>query len=105
MLCRVGVSPTASQKWIPDKSNSRAGCVTSVCGHRDRPKPLIYEISHVGQKLCRQQLLPGKEFDVLSTKLIKDIEQSLQWHKISSAVTLSSTINRTKGVFLLGWCR
>lgn len=99
MLHRVGVSPAASQKWIPDSS---AACTSS--GRRDGPKPSIHEMSHVGQKLCRQQLLPGKEFDVLSTKLIKDIEQSLQWHDISSAVTVSST-NGTKRVSLLGWCR
>lgn len=106
MLHRVGVSPAASQKWIPDDCSS-AACASpsaTASGRRDGPKPSIHEISHVGQKLCRQQLLPGKEFDVLSTKLIKDIEQSLQWHAISSAVTVSST-NGTKRVSLLGWCR
>lgn len=98
MLRRVGVSSAACEKWIPDSSAAGAS------GHRDGPKPSIHEITHVGQKLCRQQLLPGKEFDVLSNTLIKDIEQSLQWHNISSAVTVSST-NGTKRVSLLGWCR
>lgn len=98
MLRRVGVSSATSQKWIPDSS------ATCASGHRGGPKPSIHEISHVGQKLCRQQLLPGKEFDALSTKLMKDIEQSLQWHQISSAITISST-NGTKRLSLLGWCR
>lgn len=98
MLLRVGVSPAATKKWISDSG------VTFASGQRDGPKLSIHEISHIGQKLCRQQLLPGKEFDVLSTKLIKDIEQSLQWHKISKGITVSST-GTTKRVSLLGWCR
>lgn len=98
MLRRIGVSSDASEKWIPTVGPACAS------DHRDGPKPSIHEISHFGQKLCRQQLLPGPEFDVMSTKLIKDIEQSLQWNNISSAVTVSST-NGTKRVSLLGWCR
>lgn len=98
MLRRVGVSSAAIEKWTPDSS------LACASGDRDGPKPSIHEISHVGQKLCRLQLLPGEEFDALSTKLIKDIEQSLQWHKISRGITVSST-NTTKRVSLLGWCR
>lgn len=98
ILHRVGTSLAALEKWIPDPG------VTTVRGHRDGPKPSIHEITNVGQKLCRQQLLPGKEFDVLSTKLIKEIEQSLQWHKISQNITISST-KKMKRVSLLGWCR
>ena len=98
MLRRVGVSSATIAKWIPDSSEPCAS------GPRDGPRPSIREISHVGQKLCRQQLLPGKEFDIFSTKLINDIEQSLQWDKISRGITLSST-NTTKRVSLIGWCR
>lgn len=98
MLRRVGVSSAAVEKWMADSS--------LACASRDRdgPRPSIHGISHVGQKLCQQQLLPGKEFDVLSNKLIKDIEQSLQWHKFSRGITVSST-NTTKRVSFLGWCR
>lgn len=133
MLRRVGVSSAACEKWIPqppDPDNNSSGSSSSAAAaaawtsgddHQQqrknegatKPKPSIHEISHVGQKLCRQQLLPGKEFDVLSTKLIRDIEQSLQWHNISSAVTVVSTStststtngNGTKRVSLLAWCR
>ena len=98
VLLRMGVSSATIEKWIPDSG------VNFASGHRDGSKPSIHDVSHIGQKLCRQQLLPGKEMDVLSTKLIKDIEQSLQWHKISESITVSST-DTTKRVSLHGWCR
>lgn len=130
MLSRIGVSSAASEKWIPSppdpgsnsnssSSSAAAAAWASGGGHQRQQddkgatkiKPSVHEISHVGQKLCRQQLLPGKEFDLLSTKLIQDIEQSLQWHNISSVVTVvsSSTSTKTgtgtKRVSLLAWCR
>lgn len=97
-LHRVGTPLAALEKWIPDPG------VATERGHRDGPNPSFHEITHVGKKLCRQQLLPGKEFDELSTKLIKDIEQSLQWHKISQNIIISST-KEMKRVSLFGWCR
>lgn len=98
VLLRMGVSSASIEKWIPDSG------VNSAWNRRDGSKPSIHDVSHVGPKLCRQQLLPGKEFDVLSTKLINDIEQSLQWHKISESITVFST-DKTKRVSLHGWCR
>lgn len=98
ILSRIGVSAPALEKWIPESDTSPAS------GTRHGPKASINDISHLGQKLCRKQLLPGKEFDVLSAVLMKDIEESLQLQKIPQKIISSST-NTTKRVSLLGWCR
>lgn len=99
ILSRIGVSALALEKWIPDSNTT-----SPASGTRDGPKASINDITHLGQKLCRKQLLPGKEFDVLSAVLMKDIEESLQLQRIPQKTILSFT-HTTKRVSLLGWCR
>ncbi len=98
MLLTLGVSQSAVELWIPsfglditsnihDSSNSSHG-----------------DFGHLGERLCRQQLLPDKELDILQTNLLIKIEQSLQWHMMSKKI-ISSFTCKTRTMSLLHWCR
>ena len=62
------------------------------------------EFTHLGSRICQQQLLPGKELDVLQKVFMDNIHKSLCWHGITPKITIESS-PEAKTVSLLGWCR
>lgn len=98
MLLRLGASSDAVRKWLPNSGVNTKG---HVPGSSD---PLPQDYGHLGEQLCRKQLLPGQNLDKLQGVLINNIQQSLQWHKLSGNITLYYT-QEVKTVSLLNWCR
>jgi hypothetical protein len=90
-LLSLGASREAVDTWIPLYDQAHTNLL-----HK--------EFLHIGQRLCQQQLLAGKESETLQHVLLRRIEASLAWHKIPEKITLSSTPEK-KTVSLLGWCR
>ena len=98
MLLKLGASAQAVELWIPSLGADTSSYVhgSSISVHED--------FGHLGERLCRQQLLPGKELEVLQTTLITNIHRSLEWHNISAGMVISASENR-RTVSLLKWCR
>lgn len=96
-LVSLGASSSAVDKWIPprlskDHNNHAMDGLTSN----------VIDFTHLGSRICQQQLLPGKELDVLQKVFMNNIHKSLHWRSISPKITLAST-SETKTVSLLGW--
>ena len=66
--------------------------------------PLHKALAHLGEDLYRQQLQPGKELNILQSRFLNAIHESVCWQNLSHKITVSSGHNR-KTVSLLGWCR
>ncbi|MCJ1465351.1 hypothetical protein MMC07_003969 [Pseudocyphellaria aurata] len=98
MLLRLGASSDAVRRWLPSSGVNTKG---HIPGSSD---PLPHDYGHLGEQLCRKQLLPGQNLDKLQGVLINNIEQSLQWHKLSGNIVLYYT-QEVKTVSLLNWCR
>ncbi|MCJ1288256.1 hypothetical protein MMC26_007611 [Xylographa opegraphella] len=94
MLLQLGASAGAVEKWIPSSGPKITSDVHGNSG----------DFGHLGEKLCRQQLLPGEELETLQAVLLDNIHVSTQWSKISDKIIQSFTQD-TKTVSLLGWCR
>ena len=95
----LGASPSAVDKWIPQRQTP------SNTKHTDKAfTQLATDFTHVGEKLCQRQLLPGKELDALQRVFMSGIHQSLVWGKITPRITLASYPG-CKTISLLGWCR
>lgn len=98
-LASLGASSSAVDKWIPQRpSEDRENCAIGGL------KPSVSEFTHLGSRICQQQLLPGKELDVLQKVFMNNIHKSLHWHSITPKVTVGSS-QEAKTVSLLGWCR
>lgn len=98
ILLRLGASSGAVQKWLPSSGVRIEGQAT------ESSDSMHEDYGHLGEQLCRKQLLPGKNLDILQLVLIKNIEQSLQWHKLCKHVTVYYA-QEVKAVSLLSWCR
>lgn len=98
MLLGLGASSYAVEKWIP---STGPGITSHLHGAFDSSHG---DLGHLGEKLCRQQLLPGKELEALSGAIVEKIHQSLHWHTMSEKVVMSFSEN-TRRVSLLSWCR
>jgi len=98
-LTSLGASSSAVDRWMPPRSpegnNNRA---------MDSLKAKTNEFTHLGSRICQQQLLPGKELGHLQKAFMSNIHKSLHWHTISSKITLASS-TQSKTISLLGWCR
>lgn len=98
-LTSLGASASAVDRWMPARSLERAHNRAA-----DGVKAKSNESTHLGSRICQQQLLPGKELDRLQKVFMSNIHESLHWHRISSKITLVSS-SQSKTVSLLGWCR
>lgn len=97
LLLRLGASSQAVAKWLPS-----SGVRTE--GHdSESSDPVHNDYGHLGEQLCRKQLLPGKNLDKLQAILINNIQQSLQWHKLPENVSPYYS-QEAKTVSLLEWC-
>lgn len=98
MLLRLGASADSLELWIPSSGAKITSHIAGVSNsaHGDH--------GHLGERLCRQQLLPGKELEILQASLISKICASLQWDTMSDRI-ISSFTQSTRTVSLLGWCR
>lgn len=98
-LRSLGASPSAVDKWIPprqalgDIDNTSVGAIQ-----------LNSDFTHVGEKLCQRQLLPGKELDTLQEVFMSGIHRSLLWETITPKKSPHSH-QGLKTLSLLGWCR
>ncbi len=98
-LSSLGVSASAVDKWIP------ARLPTYGKGHASSYSiPFTSDFTHLGEKLCQRQLLPGKELDILQQAFMDSIHSSLRWNNLTEKNTVHSSLE-TKTVSLLGWCR
>ncbi|KAL9122048.1 MAG: hypothetical protein Q9187_001395 [Circinaria calcarea] len=98
MLLQLGASPAAVEIWIPSSGAPVTSLAHGSSGSQHG------DFGHFGERLCRQQLLPGKEFQILQASLITKIHESLQWSRMSEKIIVSST-KGTRTVSLLSWCR
>lgn len=98
MLLRLGASAESIERWVPSSgakiTSHLAGVSNSAHG----------DYGHLGERLCRQQLLPGKELDILQVSLLSRIHKSLQWDQMPEKIVKSFT-QSTRTVSLLGWCQ
>jgi len=97
-LTSLGASQQAVDKWIPPpQSGIIPNAIIGVANaaHKDS--------LHLGERLCQQQLLPGKELSNLQSSLMTVLHDSLVWDRIPDTLTLPYT-DKTKTVSLLGWC-
>lgn len=94
MLLQLGASPVAVEIWIPSSGAPGPECGQSTSN----------DSGHFGERLCRQQLLPGKELDVLQATLVNKIHDSLRWQNMSERIIVSTAQNK-RSISLLGWCR
>ena len=98
-LSSLGASSDAVDKWIPLHSSK-----VSMTHASSFSTSHTSEFTHIGERLCQQQLLPGKQLDVLQRGFIDGIHESLQWHSVTQKVTIRSSPD-IKTISLLGWCR
>ena len=68
------------------------------------PSQLINDFTHVGERLCQRQLLPGEELAAIQEVFMNGIHESLLWGRITPLIVVCST-PVTKTISLLGWCR
>ena len=102
-IVRLGASRDAVQKWFPLRKQVEG--VLGLHGRSEKPAhPLHHEQCHLGENLCRQQLLPGEDLEVLQKVLMKDIQDLLHWEGIADHAVLSSSQD-TKTVSLIRWSR
>lgn len=98
-LISLGASSSAVNKWIPPRLTKDDTDVT-----HNGSSPLTSDFTHVGERLCQRQLLPGKDLDALQQVFMAGIHESLLWNRITRKIVLHSS-PETKTVSLLGWCR
>ena len=98
-LRSLGASSYAVDKWIPLHLSKEGMAHTSSSS-----TPHTGEFTHIGERLCQQQLLPGKQLDILQRVFIDIIHESLQWHSVTQKITIRSSPD-IKTISLLGWCR
>ena len=68
------------------------------------PSKLATDFTHIGERICQQQLLPGKELETIQKVFMDGIHESLFWSKISPVIILRS-VSGVKTISLLRWCR
>lgn len=98
-LKSLGASSSAIEKWIPQRhyqAESDQTVTGSILPASD--------FTHIGEKLCQRQLLPGRELDSLQRVFMNGIHEALLWDKVTPKCTLRSC-PRLKTVSLLSWCR
>jgi len=98
-LRSLGASSSAVDKWIPPRQ-TLGGIDNTTIGSVQ----LSSDFTHVGEKLCQRQLLPGRELDTLQEVFMSGIQRSLIWEKITPKITLRSYPG-LKTISLLSWCR
>jgi len=71
--------------------------------------PLYKCFTHYQSDLYKGQLHPGEQFDFFQGKILRHIDDSLQWDHLSSGPGATSTINRIipheRTLSLSDWCR
>ena len=99
ILTALGASSSAVDKWIPPRlsENDKIKAMGGL-------NPSASDFTHLGSRICQQQLLPGKELNVLQDVFMDRIHKSLHWDKITPKITLASS-PEAKTISLLGWCR
>ena len=98
-LKSLGASSYAVDKWIPPRLSKDVMDNTSI-----NSIPLIGDFTHVGERLCQRQLLPGRELDALQRVFMDGIDESLHWQRITEKITIHSSPD-IRTISLLGWCR
>lgn len=98
-LISLGASPFAVDKWIPQRPSKIHSNHAMECSEAS-----LSEFTHLGSRICQQQLLPGKELDDLQKVFMSNIHEYLHWRSIPPKITFVSS-TQTKTISLLGWCR
>ena len=82
----------------PTKENN----IVSSKLHIDNPQ--LKRLAHLNSEFYKQQLHPGEKFDLLQSKFLQYIDQSIRPDRLSHLYVLSSTTDG-KIVSLQGWCQ
>ena len=98
-LMALGASPSAVDKWIPPRA-----AMDDLHHSTSVPDQLSSDFTHVGERLCQRQLLPGKELETLQKTFMEGIHDALLWNKVTPKITVQSFPD-SRRISLLGWCR
>jgi hypothetical protein len=104
---QLGVSPVGMRKMFQDpRSFAAKEKSTSMLQNEN---PLYKCFTHYQSDLYKGKLHPGEQFDVFQGKILRYIDDSLQWDHLSSGPGATSTINRIipheRTLSLSDWCR
>lgn len=104
---QLGVSPIGMRKMFQDP---RSFAVTEKSNSMlQNENPLYKCFTHYQSDLYKGQLHPGKQFEVLQAKILRCIDDSLQWDHLPSEPGATSTISRImpyeRTLSLSDWCR
>ena len=98
-LGALGASKLAVDKWIPPRSAKH-----DLCDAAATRTNLSVDFTHVGQRLCQRQLLPGTELESVQKVLLEGIHDAMLMSKIKPQITLES-YPKGRRISLMGWCR
>lgn len=97
MLLSFGATSSGVGKMFHNPAGGASGYSTGVLKSRSK------SLAHLSEDLYKQQLLPGERLDKLAGKLIRSIDESLQWERMPH-LYYPQSFSREMNISLMKWC-